>query len=174
MVIGSTPAEAEDIAALVEVEFETLPPVVSMSDALQKGPPFVHEEWGDNILVDLKFEAGDLAAAKSAAAYIVERSFRMKQPHRNRRCHWRGQYDIGSGGRRHDPAHPGTDHFRRGRHHWSGIRAKPANWADPQVPIGLTGSAFSTCFDAWPSAAGRRREHCPAVNCRCWQFAAAL
>jgi hypothetical protein len=121
MVIGSTPAEAVDFAALVEVEFETLPPVVSMSDALQNGPPFVHEEWGDNILVDLKFEAGDLAAAKSAAAYIVERSFRMKQPHRNRRCHWRGQYDIGSGGRRHDPAHPGTDHFRRGRHHWSGI-----------------------------------------------------
>jgi carbon-monoxide dehydrogenase large subunit len=81
MVIGSTPAEAEDIAALVEVEFEPLPPVVSMWDALQKGPPFVHEEWGDNILVDLRLEGGDLAAARSAAAHVVERSFRMNRMH---------------------------------------------------------------------------------------------
>ena len=36
MVIGATPAEAEDFAALVEVEFEPLPPIVSMADALQK------------------------------------------------------------------------------------------------------------------------------------------
>ena len=66
MALGSTPAEAEDIAALVEVEFEPLPPVVTMADALKKTPPFVHDEWGDNILVDIKLEAGDLAGAKAA------------------------------------------------------------------------------------------------------------
>ena len=36
MAIGASPAEAEDIAGLVEVEFEPLPPVVSMWDALKK------------------------------------------------------------------------------------------------------------------------------------------
>ena len=81
LVIGTTPAEAEDIATLVEMEFEPLPPVVSMAEALQKNRPFVHEEWGDNILVDIKLEAGDLAAAKAAAAHVVERSFRMNRMH---------------------------------------------------------------------------------------------
>jgi carbon-monoxide dehydrogenase large subunit len=81
MAIGATPAEAEDLAALVEVDFEALPPVVTMADALKKTAPFVHDEWGDNVLVDLKLEAGDLAAAKAAAAHVVERSFRMNRMH---------------------------------------------------------------------------------------------
>ena len=81
MAIGSTPAEAEDIAGLVEVEFEALPPVVTMADALKKTPPFVHDEWGDNILVDIKLEGGDLAGAKANAVHIVERTFRMNRMH---------------------------------------------------------------------------------------------
>ena len=81
LVIGTTPAEAEDIAALVEIAFDPLPPIVSMADALQNNRPFVHDEWDDNILVDIKLEAGDLAAAKAAAAHIVERSFRMNRMH---------------------------------------------------------------------------------------------
>ena len=81
MAIGSTPAEAEDIAGLVDVEFEALPPVVTMADALKKIPPFVHDDWGDNILVDIKLEGGDLAGAKANAVHIVERSFRMNRMH---------------------------------------------------------------------------------------------
>lgn len=81
MVIGATPAEAEDLAAIVEVDYEPLPPVVSMADAQQKGQPCVHEEWGDNVLVDIKLEAGDLAAAKAAAVHVIERSFRMNRMH---------------------------------------------------------------------------------------------
>jgi len=81
MALGATAAEAEDLAALVEVDFEPLAPVVTMTDALKKVAPFVHDEWGDNVLVDIKLEAGDLAAAKSAAAHVVERSFRMNRMH---------------------------------------------------------------------------------------------
>src|SRR5271156_2389513 len=36
MAIGSTPAEAEDVAASVAVDFEPLAPVVTMADALKK------------------------------------------------------------------------------------------------------------------------------------------
>ena len=64
MAIGATRAEAEDIAALIEVDFETLPPIVTMADALKKVAPFVHDEWGDNVLVDLTIAGGDLNAAK--------------------------------------------------------------------------------------------------------------
>ena len=69
MVIGASPAEAEDIAALVEVGYEPLPPIVSMADAQQKRQHCVHEEWGDNVLVEIKLENGDLAAAKAAAVH---------------------------------------------------------------------------------------------------------
>jgi carbon-monoxide dehydrogenase large subunit len=81
MALAATAAEAEDLAAAVEVEYEPLPPVVTMAEALKKTPPFVHDEWGDNVLVDIKMEAGDLAAAKAAAAHVVERSFRMNRMH---------------------------------------------------------------------------------------------
>jgi carbon-monoxide dehydrogenase large subunit len=81
MAIGATPAEAEDIASLVEMEFEPLRPVVTMADALKKAAPFVHDDWGDNVLVDIKLEGGDLAAAKANAAYVIERSIRMNRMH---------------------------------------------------------------------------------------------
>jgi len=81
MAIGATPAEAEDIAAQVEITFEQLPPVVSMWEALKSDAPLVHEDWGDNVLVDLKLEGGDLAATKSAAVHVIERSFRMNRMH---------------------------------------------------------------------------------------------
>ena len=58
MVLAASAGEAEDLAARVEVEYEPLPPVVTMADAQKKKPPFVHEEWGDNVLVDIKMEAG--------------------------------------------------------------------------------------------------------------------
>src|SRR5215475_8353180 len=60
MAIAATPAEAEDLAALVEVDYQPLAPVVTMDDALRKEPPFVHEEWGDNVLLDIKLENGDI------------------------------------------------------------------------------------------------------------------
>jgi carbon-monoxide dehydrogenase large subunit len=81
MALGSSAAEAEDIAGQVEVEFEELRPVVSMWDALAGAAPLVHDDWGDNILVELKLEGGDLAAAKAAAAHVVKRSFRMNRQH---------------------------------------------------------------------------------------------
>jgi aerobic carbon-monoxide dehydrogenase large subunit len=81
MALAATAAEAEDLAAGVEVDYEPLSPVVTMAEALKKTPPFVHDEWSDNVLVDVKMEAGDLAAAKAAAAHVVERSFRMNRMH---------------------------------------------------------------------------------------------
>ena len=81
MAIGTTRAEAEDIAALVSVDYEALPAVVTMADALKKAPPFVHDEWGDNILVDLTLTGGDLNAAKAAAVHVVRRQVRMNRMH---------------------------------------------------------------------------------------------
>ncbi|WJR77889.1 xanthine dehydrogenase family protein molybdopterin-binding subunit [Bradyrhizobium sp. NP1] len=52
MCVADTRAEAEDIAAAVEVEFEELPAIHDMLQAKQKGAALVHEHWGDNIFLE--------------------------------------------------------------------------------------------------------------------------
>jgi carbon-monoxide dehydrogenase large subunit len=61
MCVADTRAEAEDIAAAVEVDFEELPAVHDMLLARQPGSALLHEHWGDNIFletfVDVNMEA---------------------------------------------------------------------------------------------------------------------
>src|SRR5215475_2398114 len=61
MCVADTRAEAEDIAAAVEVDFEELPAVHDMLLARAPDSALVHEEWGDNIFletfVDVSMEA---------------------------------------------------------------------------------------------------------------------
>jgi carbon-monoxide dehydrogenase large subunit len=67
---AQTRAEAEDMAAEIDVEFEPLPAVVDMRAARRPESVLVHEHWGDNLylttFVDVDFEA-----AKAKAAYSV-------------------------------------------------------------------------------------------------------
>ena len=48
---------AEDAAALVEVDLETLPAIVDPERALTDKSNLVHEEWGDNVLCHTDFSA---------------------------------------------------------------------------------------------------------------------
>jgi aerobic carbon-monoxide dehydrogenase large subunit len=61
MCVADTRAEAEDIAAAVEIEFEELPAVHDMLQARQLGSALLHEHWGDNVFletfVDINMEA---------------------------------------------------------------------------------------------------------------------
>jgi carbon-monoxide dehydrogenase large subunit len=61
MCVADTRAEAEDIAAAVEVDFEELPAVHDMLQARQPGSELLHEHWGDNVFletfVDINMEA---------------------------------------------------------------------------------------------------------------------
>ncbi len=54
--VAATRAEAEDLAAGIEVEFEELPAVVDMLAARQPGAALVHEEWGDNVFLETVVE----------------------------------------------------------------------------------------------------------------------
>lgn len=56
MCVGRTRAEAEDIAASVELDLEELPAVYDMLQAREPGAPLVHEAWGDNIFLETFFE----------------------------------------------------------------------------------------------------------------------
>jgi carbon-monoxide dehydrogenase large subunit len=51
MCVALTTAEAEDMVAMIDVDFDTLPPVQDMMAARQNGSSLVHEPWGDNIFL---------------------------------------------------------------------------------------------------------------------------
>src|SRR6202044_412455 len=51
-----TRAEAEDFVAMIEVEYEELPAVTDMAAALEPHTPLVHEEWGDNIFIEIRVD----------------------------------------------------------------------------------------------------------------------
>jgi carbon-monoxide dehydrogenase large subunit len=56
--VGRSRAEAEDIAASVQLEFEELPAVVDMLEARTVAAPLVHDDWNDNIFVTFTADTG--------------------------------------------------------------------------------------------------------------------
>src|SRR5207249_1356603 len=52
-------AAADDAAALVDVQYEPLPAVLTPDAALAAGAPLIHPELGDNLLYETRLSAGD-------------------------------------------------------------------------------------------------------------------
>src|SRR3954452_12943933 len=52
MCVARTRAEAEDIAASVELNLEELPAIYDMLQAREKTSALVHEHWGDNVFLE--------------------------------------------------------------------------------------------------------------------------
>jgi carbon-monoxide dehydrogenase large subunit len=75
MCVGETRAAAEDLAAETIVDFEGLPVAADMVAARRPDAPLVHEAWGDNILLETRFDA-DLSAIAAAAPVKVSRRLR--------------------------------------------------------------------------------------------------
>jgi carbon-monoxide dehydrogenase large subunit len=76
--IAPTRAEAEDIAAQIEVDFELLPAVHDMLEARGAEAPLVHDAWGDNIFLTTDIDV-DFAAIKARAARTVVRELRTSR-----------------------------------------------------------------------------------------------
>ena len=93
------PHIAEDALSLIEVEYEVLPPVLSVHDAMAEGAPILHEgmktvemvarfvpgdgrgERDSNIASQLEFEQGDPAAGFEQADIILEGEFETAAAH---------------------------------------------------------------------------------------------
>lgn len=83
---------AEEALALIEVEYELLPPVLDVSAAMQPGATILLDElrtseMGEkrggpsNVAQHIRFQRGDLAAGFAAADVIVEREFTTSTVH---------------------------------------------------------------------------------------------
>jgi carbon-monoxide dehydrogenase large subunit len=75
MCVANTRAEAEDMAAEIELELEPLPALTDMLAARRAESALVHEHWDDNLFLTTNTEV-DFEALKRKAALTVTRELR--------------------------------------------------------------------------------------------------
>jgi carbon-monoxide dehydrogenase large subunit len=75
-VVAETQEAAVDAAALVEVDYDPLPPVVDPHEAMRGGVA-VHEAVPDNVLLRWRRTAGDVEGAMRAASRVVRQRFHI-------------------------------------------------------------------------------------------------
>ena len=80
MVAASSRSLVDEALAAIEVEYEELPGVFEIDDALAKGAPVVHEKYPGNIFTDSLFSIrkGDLEKGFAEAEVIIEREYRTQ------------------------------------------------------------------------------------------------
>src|SRR6266498_1491925 len=76
VVVADTRAHAVDGAEAVDVDYEQLPAVTSIEEALAEGAPVIHEEFGNNVCYqDLKIASGDVDKVFSEAPVVVKERY---------------------------------------------------------------------------------------------------
>lgn len=79
VVLAQSPEAARAAAGLINLDFDELPAVVGIEDAMQNGAPLLYPDWGTNVVTD--FEIGDSSidcdGAIAEAAQVVEMTFRF-------------------------------------------------------------------------------------------------
>jgi CO/xanthine dehydrogenase Mo-binding subunit len=91
-VAATSQAIAQEALSLIEVEYEVLPHVIDVEEAMKPDAPILHDyirtagvepkpETASNIASRLEFKLGDLDAGFAAADVVVEREYRTKPVH---------------------------------------------------------------------------------------------
>ncbi len=91
-VAAANPHVAEEAVSLIEVEYEVLPPVITVEQAMAEGAPLLHDdlttnEMGEqtdtpsNVADHFQHKKGDTAAGFAEADVTIEREYRAKTVH---------------------------------------------------------------------------------------------
>ena len=91
-VAASSPHEAEEALGLIKVEYEVLPPVLNVKDAMKEGAPLLHDDLytsdlgemakvPSNVASHLRHEKGDLAQGFAQADVVVEHEYDTASVH---------------------------------------------------------------------------------------------
>ena len=83
MVVAESRYAAEDGCDAIDVEYEDLPAVASISDGLRSGAPLVFDDVGTNLTFEDSASFGNVAAAFAQAHHVIRRTFRQ---HRQSPC----------------------------------------------------------------------------------------
>ncbi len=79
MCLAASRAEAEDLAELVEVDYEELPAVTDAMLAAADAPgPYLHDHWGSHLFLETKFDTG-LEEAVKGAQIVVKRRYNLSR-----------------------------------------------------------------------------------------------
>lgn len=70
---------AEDALALIDVEYEALPPLVDALEALAEGAPLVHDDLGSNLAYERTFDFGDVEGDFERAEVVVTDHLRWRR-----------------------------------------------------------------------------------------------
>ncbi|MBF8265597.1 MAG: dehydrogenase [Dehalococcoidia bacterium] len=81
--VAAVAAEDEDTAEealdLIKVEYEPLPAVFSIEEALAEGAPLVHDHAKGNVTASNRYHYGDVDKAFKESDYVVENTFRSQR-----------------------------------------------------------------------------------------------
>jgi CO/xanthine dehydrogenase Mo-binding subunit len=89
-VAATSPHIADEALRLIEVDYEVLPPVMSVEDAMKPGAPILlpglrnkdeGPEKQTNVATHLQFKRGDIEEGFKAADHVVEREFKTAMVH---------------------------------------------------------------------------------------------
>jgi aerobic carbon-monoxide dehydrogenase large subunit len=75
MVVAESRYIAEDAANEILVDYDPLPAVVDLEEAIAPGAPLVHEDLDSNVGAHVVQQKGDYEAAKAEAALVLKRRF---------------------------------------------------------------------------------------------------
>jgi len=79
VVVARTREGAKDAAELVEVDYEPLPAIVDVAEALADGAPLVHSDLDSNACYTWTLQAGDVDGVFAEAPVHVRRRFRQQR-----------------------------------------------------------------------------------------------
>src|SRR5882724_10702065 len=71
VVVATDRYAARDALQLIAVDYDPLPAVVDMENALEPGAPVLHEEWNDNLAYTFEMAAGDIDQALREAEVTI-------------------------------------------------------------------------------------------------------
>ncbi len=76
-VAADTPEIAEAALKLIEVEYEDLPPLYSLADAMKPGAPVLHDQKPDNVAMTFDYSHGDVVQGEAESDVILEDTFKL-------------------------------------------------------------------------------------------------
>ncbi|UCF69360.1 MAG: molybdopterin-dependent oxidoreductase [Acidobacteriota bacterium] len=76
-VAAETESIAREAAALIRVEYDDLPPILSVEQALRGGAPLIHEHKQTNVAFTYEYSHGDLAAGERESDVVVQETYRL-------------------------------------------------------------------------------------------------
>jgi CO/xanthine dehydrogenase Mo-binding subunit len=79
VVVADSRYLAEDALALIDVEYEPLPPVVDPERALDEGAPLVHEDLGSNCAYERTFQFGEVDRDFADADVVITDRLRWRR-----------------------------------------------------------------------------------------------